>query len=408
MAAATPAPSSLVRPFTVAITDSEIDDLKQRLARTRWPTPETVADWSQGVRLENAKSLIAYWEREYDWRRFESELNRFPQFLTTIDGLDIHFIHVRSGNPNALPLLLTHGWPGSVVDFLKLIGPLTDPAAFGGGADDSFDVVIPSLPGFGYSQKPTDTGWTVSRIAAAWAELMSRLGYTRWAAQGGDWGAAVTTALGVMRPDGLLGIHLNSPYAFPAQIPDMLSEAEQHAVDGLAFYSGELGGSNHLQGTKPQTVGFALADSPSGQAAWIYEKFQSKTDNQGLAEDTLDIDDMLDVISLYWFTNSAASSARIYWENRAGSMAGPHLDLPVAVTVFPRDIPRLPRTWIEDAYSDLIHYGEAARGGHFAALEEPDILVEEIRTGLRSLRPLITAEVTGSTRDRRSLPRPER
>ena len=365
-------------------------------------------DWSQGVRVENARSLVSHWERHYDWHRLESELNRHPQFLTTIDGLDIHFIHVRSGNPNALPLLLTHGWPGSVVDFLKLIGPLTDPAAFGGGADDSFDVVIPSLPGFGYSQKPTDTGWTVSRIAAAWAELMSRLGYTRWAAQGGDWGAAVTTALGVMRPDGLLGIHLNSPYAFPARIPDTLSEEEQHAVDGLAFYSGELGGSNHLQGTKPQTVGFALADSPSGQAAWIYEKFQSKTDNQGLAEDTLDIDDMLDVISLYWFTNSAASSARIYWENRAGSMAGPRLDLPVAVTVFPRDIPRLPRTWIEDAYSDLIHYGEAARGGHFAALEEPDILVEEIRTGLRSLRPLIAAEVTGSTRDRRRLPRPER
>ncbi|KQO99718.1 epoxide hydrolase family protein [Leifsonia sp. Leaf264] len=392
MTTSTHAPAELIRLFTVSIPDAAVEDVKHRLARTRWPDPETVPDWTQGVRVENARSLVNHWEREYDWSRLESELNRHPQFLTTIDGLDIHFIHVRSGNPNALPLLLTHGWPGSVVDFLKLIGPLTDPAAFGGNADDSFDVVIPSLPGFGFSQKPTETGWTISRVAAAWVELMSRLGYTQWAAQGGDWGAAVTTALGVIRPHGLLGIHLNSPYAFPAVIPDTLSEEERRAVDGLAFYSGELGGSNHLQGTKPQTVGFALADSPSGQAAWIYEKFQSKTDNEGLAEDTLDIDDMLDVISLYWFTNSAASSARIYWENRAGSMAGPRLELPVAVTVFPRDIPRLPRTWIEDTYSNLIHYGEAARGGHFAALEEPDILVEEIRTGLRSLRPLAASD----------------
>ena len=210
-----PKPSTLVRPFTVAISDSEIEDLKQRLARTRWPNPETVPDWSQGVRLENAKSLINYWEREYDSRRFESELNRFPQFLTAIDGLDIHFIHVKSKNPNAMPLILTHGWPGSIVEFLKLIGPLTDPAAFGGNVEDSFHVVVPSLPGFGFSQKPTETGWTVSRIATAWVELMKRLGYTHWAAQGGDWGAVVTTALGAIRPEGLLGIHLNTQYAFP-------------------------------------------------------------------------------------------------------------------------------------------------------------------------------------------------
>ncbi len=345
-----------------------------------------MGDWSQGVRVENARSLVDYWERGYDWRRFESELNRFPQFLTEIDGLDIHFIHVRSKNPNAMPLILTHGWPGSIVEFLKLIGPLTDPVSFGGDAADSFDVVVPSLPGFGFSQKPTETGWTVSRIASAWVELMKRLGYTRWAAQGGDWGAVVTTALGAMQPEGLLGIHLNTQYAFPAQIPDTLSPEQRYAVETLALYTGDLGGSNHLQGTKPETVGFALADSPAGQAAWIYEKFQSKTDNHGLAEDALSIDDMLDAISLYWFTNSAASSGRIYWENKSLTFAGPKLTLPVAVTVFPRDIPRLPRSWIEDTYSNLIHYGEADKGGHFAALEQPEILVSEIRTGLRTLR----------------------
>ena len=386
MTAPTPAPSELVRPFRVAIPDSEIADLKQRLARTRWPDPETVLDWSQGVRVDNAKSLVAYWEREYDWRRFESELNRFPQFLTRIDGLDIHFIHVKSKNPNAMPLILTHGWPGSIVEFLRLIDPLTDPGAFGGDVEDSFDVVVPSLPGFGFSEKPTEPGWTVSRIATAWVELMQRLRYENWAAQGGDWGSVVTTALGAMRPEGLLGIHLNTPYAFPAKIPDTLSPEERYAVDGLARYTGNLGGSNHLQGTKPETVGFALADSPAGQAAWIYEKFQSKTDNHGLAEDALSTDDMLDAISLYWFTNSAASSGRIYWENRSATMAGPKLTLPVAVTVFPRDIPRLPRSWIEDTYRNLIHYGEADKGGHFAALEQPEILISEIRTGLRSLR----------------------
>ncbi|GAA0570034.1 epoxide hydrolase [Paractinoplanes ferrugineus] len=377
---------TLVRPFTVSIPESELGDLRQRLARTRWPDAETVGDWSQGVRRANAEALVDHWENRYDWRRFETELNRFPQFLTEIDGLDIHFLHVRSRNPGAMPLILTHGWPGSIVEFLKLIGPLTDPVAYGADAADSFDVVIPSLPGFGFSGKPRETGWTTTRIAAAWAELMKRLGYSRWAAQGGDWGAAVTTALGVMQPAGLLGIHLNSQFAFPARMPDTLSPEERHAVDSLALYTGELGGSNHLQATKPETVGFALADSPAGQAAWIYEKFQSKTDNQGLAEYALSVDDMLDAISLYWFTNSAASAGRIYWENRSSSFVGPELTLPVAVTVFPRDIPRLPRSWIENTYRNLIHYGEADKGGHFAAFEQPDLLVGELRTGLRALR----------------------
>lgn len=376
-----------IRPFRVSVSDAELDDLRGRLAGTRWPDPETVPDWSQGVRVSAAKELIAYWESTYDWRRFESELNALPQFVTTIDGLDIHFIHVKSPNESAMPLIMTHGWPSSIADFRDLIGPLTDPVAFGGHATDSFDVVIPSIPGFGFSAKPTEAGWDASRIAAAWAELMRRLGYRRWAAHGGDWGGVITTALGVLRPEGLVGIHLNTPYAFPASIPEELSPAERQAVEGLAQYTGPLGGSNHLQGTRPETVGFALADSPAGQAAWIYEKYQSKTDNHGAAEDALSVDAMLDTISLYWFTNTAASSARIYWENRTASMSGPKLELPVAVTVFPRDIPRLPRTWIEAAYSNLIHYREAAHGGHFAALEQPEILVEELRSGLRTLRP---------------------
>ena len=305
MTAAPHASPAIARPFTVAIPHSEIAGLNQGLARTRWPDPETVPDWSQGVRLANAQALIGYWAHEYNWHRFEAQINSFPQFLTTIDGLDVHFILVRSKNPNAMPLILTHGWPGSSAHFLRLIGPLTDPEAFGGQADDSFDVVVPTLPAFGFS---------------------------------------------------------------------------------LALYTGDLGGSNHLQGTKPQTVGYALADSLAGQAAWIYDKYQSKTDNNGLAEDALSPDDMLDVISLYWLTNRAGSSARIYWDNKSVSWAGPELALPVAVTVFPRDIPRLPRSWVEDKYSNLIHYGEAPKGGHFAALEQPEILVSELRTGLRLLR----------------------
>ena len=375
-----------LRPFTVSVPQADVDDLRDRLARTRWPDPETVTDWSQGVRLRDAQRLVEHWQHHHDWRRCEAALNQHPQYLTEIDGLDIHFLHVRSPHPGALPLLLTHGWPSSVLDFLALIGPLTDPTAHGGRAEDAFDVVIPSLPGFGFSGKPTGTGWDVERIAAAWVELMGRLGYERWAAHGGDWGSVVTTALGAMRPDGLLGIHLNTPYAFPETIPPSPSPQEQHALDTLALYGGPLGGSNHLQGTRPQTPGFALADSPAGQAAWIYEKFQSKTDNQGLAEDAIDLDTILDEISVYWFTNTAASSARIYWENRSATMAGPRLALPVAVTVFPRDIPLLPRSWIEEAYADLIHYGEAPAGGHFAALEQPAFLVEELRAGLRGLR----------------------
>lgn len=380
-----------LRPFRADVPEADIRDLRDRLARTRWPDREPVADWSQGVRSDNAREIARHWATEYDWRRFEAALNAHPQSLTEIDGVDIHVVHVRSPHPNALPLVLTHGWPGSIGDFLSLIGPLTDPPAHGGDASDAFDVVIPSLPGFGFSGKPTETGWDAERMASAWVELMRRLGYREWAAHGADWGAVVTTALGARRPEGLLGIHLSTPYAVPERMPTHPTPEEQRAIDGLAAYAGPMGGANHVQGTKPQTVGFALADSPIGQAAWIYEKYQSKTDNDGLAEDAISLDAMLDVISVSWFTDSAASSARIYWENRAASMSGPKLDLPVAVTVFPRDIPRLPYTWIAEAYSDLIHYAEAPAGGHFGALEQPEVLIDELRRGLRPLRDHLSA-----------------
>lgn len=379
-----------VRPFRIHVPDDDLDDLARRLDTTRWPDAETVPDWSQGVRLDHARAIVDHWRHRYDWRRTEADLNAFPQFTTTIDGLEVHFLHVRSAVSGALPLILSHGWPGSVADFRTMLGPLTDPEAFGGRREDAFDVVVPSLPGFGFSGKPTAPGWTVARVAAAWAELMRRLGYERWAAHGGDWGSAVTTELGATRPEGLLGIHLSTPYAVPAQITSTPNAAERRAVDGLTRYAGELGGANHLQGTRPQTIGFALADSPAGQAAWIYDKYQSKTDNGGLAEDAVTLDRMLDTIAISWFTDSAASSARIYWENRSATMSGPTLDLPVAVTVFPADVPLLPRTWIERAYPGLVHFGEAAHGGHFAALEQPEFLTAEIRAGLRGLRAVRT------------------
>ncbi|MGU3408839.1 epoxide hydrolase family protein [Microbacterium sp. M1A1_1b] len=381
-----PAAPTAIRPFRIAVPDAAIDDLHARLDRTRWPSVETVGDWSQGVRTADLRALAERWHSGYDWRRFESAMNAIPQFTTPIDGVDVHFLHVRSAVRGAMPLLLTHGWPGSNADFLRLVGPLTDPQAFGGDPADAFDVVVPSLPGAGFTTAPTDTGWTVDRIARTWTTLMERLGYEAWAAHGGDWGAAVTTALGAQRPDGLLGIHLSTPYAFPSVLPEQMTADEQRAVDGLARYAGELGGSNHLQGTKPQTVGFALADSPVGQAAWLYEKYQSKTDNAGRAEDAIDLDTILDQVSLAWFTNSAASSARIYWDNRTATMAGPRLSLPVAVTVFPHDVPRLPRSWVEQAYTDLVRFAEADHGGHFAALEQPAVLVDQLRTGLAGLR----------------------
>ena len=353
-----PEATEQVRLFHVSVPQEAIDDLRARLRATRFPNEQPVKDWTQGVPLAQARALVEYWESRYDWRRFETELNSFPNFRTLIDGLGIHFIHGRSPHPDALPILLTHGWPGSIAEFIKIIRPLTNPTEHGGRAQEAFHVVVPSLPGFGFSDQPTDTGWDVFRIASAWSELMQRLGYRRWVAQGGDWGAGVTTALGALLPPGLAGIHLNWQSVVPTEIA----------------------------GARPLTIGYALADSPAGQAMWIYEQFSSWTDNNGSPEDALSRDQMLDNISLYWFTNTAASSARIYWENKGAAFSGGKLSLPVAATVFPREPHRSHKSWAEQTYANLIYWNEAERGGHFAAFEQPDIFVEEMRSAFRPLR----------------------
>ena len=380
-----PPATDAITPFLLRTPQADIDDLKRRLAATRLPERETAA--GQGVPLDQMQALLAYWRDGYDWRRFERKLNGLPQFRTRIDGVGIHFIHVRSPHKNALPLLLTHGWPGSMVEFLDVVGPLTDPVAYGGKPEDAFDVVIPSMPGFGLSDKPAEAGWNVVRIAKAWTVLMQRLGYQRWVAQGGDWGAGVTTALGHLRPAGLAGIHLNWQFVFPEKVPtEGLSADEQRAVAGADSFLGDGGGYFKLQTTRPQTIGYALADSPAGQAAWIYEKLLAWSDNDGRAESAISRDAMLDNITLYWLTNSAASSARIYWENKGASFSGGKLDLPVAVSVFPREIYRAPKSWTEQTYSQLIYWNEVERGGHFAAFEQPQLFTREMRNGFRPLR----------------------
>jgi pimeloyl-ACP methyl ester carboxylesterase len=375
-----------VTPFKAETPQAALDDLHRRLAATRWPEASTVADWSQGVPLENAKALIKYWSDSYDWRRFERKLNAIPQFRTSIDGLGIHFLHIRSRHADALPLLLTHGWPGSFVEFLEVIAPLTEPVRHGGRPEDAFHVIVPSLPGFGFSDKPVEAGWNLPRIAAAWGDLMKLLGYSRWVAQGGDWGAGVTTALGHLKPAGLAGIHLNWQFVFPEHMSGDLAPDEQRAADAAADFIANGSGYHLLQSTRPQTVGYSLADSPAGQAMWIYEKFQAWTDNGGRVENILTMDKMLDNITLYWLTDSAASSARIYWENRGGGFSGGKLDLPVAATVFPREIYRAPKSWAKQTYSNLIYWNEVDRGGHFAAFEQPQLFVEELRKAFRTLR----------------------
>ena len=380
--------STSITPFKVAVPQVAIDDLKMRLRMTRLPDRQTVSDWSQGVPLDKAEALIAYWKNNYDWRRFERRINAFPQFRTQIDGLGIHFIHVRSRHPNALPIILTHGWPGSVVEFLKVIGPLTDPTAHGGRAEDAFHVVIPSQPGFGFSDKPREAGWNVIRTAKAWGVLMKRLGYTRWVAQGGDWGSGVTHALALVKPEGLAAAHVNWPFVIPAKTPDNLTPEEKRAMDGITTFANDQSGYFKEQATKPQTIGYALADSPSGQATWIYEKFQAWTDNRGNPEDALSTDEMLDNISLYWFTDTAASSARIYWENarNGGGYDFGKIDLPMAATIFPKEIFRAPKAWAQERWSNLIYWNEVDRGGHFAAFEQPQLFSEEMRKAFRSIR----------------------
>jgi pimeloyl-ACP methyl ester carboxylesterase len=379
-----------VTPFKVSVPQSAIDDLKRRLASTRWPERETVGDWSQGVPLQKAQALVAYWRDKYDWRRFETRINAFPQYRTQIDGVGIHFIHMRSPQQNALPLILTHGWPGSVVEFMEVIGPLSDPTRYGGRAEDAFHIVVPSLPGFAFSDKPVETGWDVNRIARAWATLMPRLGYERWVAQGGDWGAGVTHALAHQRPPGLIAAHVNWQFVFPEKLPENPTPAERRAIDRAFWFANEQSGYFREQATRPQTVGYPLADSAAGQALWIYEKFQAWTDNQGNPEDALAVDAMLDNISLYWFTDTAASAARIYWENtRAGFGGLPsrgRIELPMAASVFPHEIFNPPKAWAEALWPNLFYWNEVDRGGHFAAFEQPKLFTEELRKAFRSRR----------------------
>lgn len=378
-----------ITPFRVAVPQAAITDLKLRLSLARFPEKATVEGWAQGVPLDRAKAVVAYWKDRYDWRAFERRINAFPQFRTRIDGLGIHFIHVRSRHADAMPIVLTHGWPGSVVEFLKVIGPLTDPTRYGGKAEDAFHVVIPSMPGFGFSDKPTEAGWDLARTAKAWGVLMKRLGYDRWVAQGGDWGSGVTHALAHMRPEGLVAAHVNWPFVFPDKPPANPTPAEAAAYADAQKFATELFGYFHEQSTKPQTIGYALADSPVGQAMWIYEKFQAWTDNSGVAESVLTLDEMLDDISLYWLTNTGASSARVYWQNSqngpAGFSAG-RIELPMAATIFPKEIYRAPKAWAEALWPNLIYWNEVEHGGHFAAFEQPAIFADEMRKAFRSMR----------------------
>jgi pimeloyl-ACP methyl ester carboxylesterase len=368
-----------IRPFRCAVPQAAIADLHRRLDATRWPDRETVADESQGVPLAAIRELATYWRRDYDWRRCEAQLDRLGQCVTEIDGLDIHFLHVRSPEKGALPLLLTHGWPGSVVEFLDAIGPLADPVAHGGRAEDAFDVIVPSLPGHGFSGKPTATGWGIERIARAWIELMARLGHAEWVAQGGDWGAFVTSAIGGLAPRGLRGIHLNMPIAGPTTAARENPTAEdRHAFARMAWYRQWDMGYASLQGTRPQTLGYGLADSPVGQAAWILEKLQGWSDNSGSVLDLLGRDAVLDNVMLYWLTNSATSAARLYWES-FGKSRPPEIQVPMGVSAFAGDILPAPRSWVEQRARNLVYWNEVARGGHFAAWEQPRVFVEELR-----------------------------
>ena len=388
-----------IRPFQVHVPDDMLTDLRRRIAATKWPMRETVTDASQGVQLATMRKLADYWQKDHDWRKVEARLNAWPQFMTEIDGLDIHFIHVRSKHANALPVIITHGWPGSVIEQLKVIAPLTDPTAHGGTAEDAFDVVIPSLPGHGFSAQPTATGWDPQRIASAWTQLMKRLGYKHFVAQGGDWGDAVSEQMAVQAPPELLAIHTNLPATRPDDIaaalaaggaaPAGLAADEKNAYDQLDFfYKHGLGYAQEMAG-RPQTL-YALEDSPIGLAAWMldhdarsYALIARVFDG---ATEGLTRDDILDNVTLYWVTNTAVSSARLYWENKLAFFAPKHIAIPVAVSVFPDEIYAAPKSWAEKAFPKLIHFNRLDKGGHFAAWEQPAAFTAELRTAFRSLR----------------------
>jgi pimeloyl-ACP methyl ester carboxylesterase len=378
--------SDAIAPFRIEASEADLDDLRRRLQATRWPDRETVDDWSQGIPLAYVQEVCAYWAEKYDWRAREALLNELPQFRTGIDGCGIHFVHARSPHENALPLVISHGWPGSIVEFHKVIGPLTDPTAYGGDAADAFHVVCPSLPGYGYSEKPTRSGWNVERIADAWGQLMRRLGYERYLAQGGDWGAMVTTAIGIRDPQHCAAIHLNMPIAPPD--PDTmndLTEREQSALAGIQHYTDWDSGYSKQQSTRPQTVGYGLVDSPAGLAAWILEKFWSWTDCDGHPENVLSRDELLDNAMLFWLPGTGASSARLYWESFRNAPMDP-VGVPVGCSIFPKEIFRTSKRWAEKRFGSLLHWNELDKGGHFAAFEQPETYVDEVRTCFRSLR----------------------
>ena len=375
-----------ITPFKIEIPQGDLDDLRLRLARTRFPEKETPDDWSQGIPLAYVKELTSYWQNEYDWRRAETQINSFPQFRTEIDGLGIHFLHVRSPQADALPLVLTHGWPGSVVEFLKVIGPLTDPAAHGGNPADAFHVVCPSLPGYGFSDKPASPGWGVEKIAEGWAELMARLGYGAYVAQGGDWGSAVTTAIGSQDAEHCRGIHLNMIVATPdPDTMDDLTDLEKQGIKGMQHYRDWDSGYSKQQSTRPQTLGYGLVDSPVGQMAWIMEKFWAWTDCDGHPENALGRDEMLDNIMLYWLTASGGSSARLYWESFGGGRSA-DVSVPTGCSIFPKEIFLCSRRWAENRYKNIVYWNELDKGGHFAAFEQPELFVGELRDCFRTMR----------------------
>jgi pimeloyl-ACP methyl ester carboxylesterase len=388
-----------IRPFRADMSDEAIADLRRRIAATRWPTKELVGDRAQGVQLATIEEVARYWTADYDWDSCEARLNALPQFVTEIDGDDIHFIHVRSRHDNALPLIITHGWPGSVIELLEVVGPLTDPPAHGGQAEDAFDLVLPSLPGYGFSGEPAQVGWDPGRIAQAWAELMRRLGYNRYVAQGGDQGAAVTEAMGGQAPEGLLGIHLNFLRSALGKVSAMPAGSEEERAAVAAISTFTRGGSGYLQeqAKRPQTIGYALLDSPVALAAWMldhdtdsYYKI-SRAFIDGQPSGGLTRDHILDNITLYWLTGTGASAARLYWEGvqaaaRAAGQAPAEVTLPVGFTMFPGEIFRAPRSWVEKLYPHVTYFNEVDRGGHFAAWEEPQLFSEELRAAFRLLR----------------------